>query len=338
MVNEKDEKYSGQEESEYHFADDEVSYEVEQEDIADSPSPAPKKSALPTMSRGRRMAVSVIVFLGLVFAVYKMVMPASEQAPGETITPAPVASTPQVREAPVQTTQQMPEQPAPVQQPVQQMPQQPAQPVQQQPVQQMPQQPVQAMPQQPVQPVVQQPVQQVPQQPVQPVQQQPVQTLPPVTGQPMPTDSQTVAAQAELAQNAQQLVSQLQSDYIQRMGEFAAQNKQIEDQARELSARVGALETQINQLVTVLTQQNAAKQPAQSAPQSHQAEMKIPYSIQAIIPGRAWLRSDNGDTVTVTEGDMVPGVGRVTKIDPYNGIVEINTGSTVVSISYGNGG
>jgi hypothetical protein len=59
------------------------------------------------------------------------------------------------------------------------------------------------------------------------------------------------------------------------------------------------------------------------------------YSVQAIIPGRAWLKSDSGDTVTVAEGDMLRGYGRVTKIDPYDGIVNIDTGGKVVTLSYG---
>jgi intracellular multiplication protein IcmG len=62
---------------------------------------------------------------------------------------------------------------------------------------------------------------------------------------------------------------------------------------------------------------------------------KIAFSVQAIIPGRAWLKSDSGDTVTVAEGDMLKSYGRVTKIDPYDGIVDIDTGTKIVSLSYG---
>ena len=85
----------------------------------------------------------------------------------------------------------------------------------------------------------------------------------------------------------------------------------------------------MNQLIQTLTRQNnSGMNPPPNIPQSQAApEVKIPYSVQAIIPGRAWLRSDNGETITVAEGDMVKGVGRVTKIDPYDGIVEINTGT-----------
>ena len=65
---------------------------------------------------------------------------------------------------------------------------------------------------------------------------------------------------------------------------------------------------------------------------------RIIYSVQAIIPGRAWLKSEAGDTVTVAEGDMLKGLGRITKIDPYDGVVEIDTGNKIISLSYGTNG
>ena len=65
------------------------------------------------------------------------------------------------------------------------------------------------------------------------------------------------------------------------------------------------------------------------------AQPKIAYAVQAIIPGRAWLKSDAGDTVTVAEGDILKGFGRITKIDPYDGIVNIDTGNKVITLSYG---
>ena len=79
------------------------------------------------------------------------------------------------------------------------------------------------------------------------------------------------------------------------------------------------------------------QQAVEATPQPAAAtEPKIAYTVQAIIPGRAWLRSDAGDTVTVTEGDVIKDVGRITKIDPYDGIVQVNTGTKVVSLTYGN--
>ena len=53
------------------------------------------------------------------------------------------------------------------------------------------------------------------------------------------------------------------------------------------------------------------------------------YSIQAIIPGRAWLISNKGDTITVVEGTMIPRYGRVSIIDPQQGQITLASGKVI---------
>src|SRR3990167_11241944 len=87
MLNDRDDKYEGSEESEYHFTDEEVSYEVETE----SPKPITsesKESLLNRLTRSKRMIISLVVFLVLVFAVYKMVTPTSTTPPTDITPPA----------------------------------------------------------------------------------------------------------------------------------------------------------------------------------------------------------------------------------------------------------
>ena len=140
------------------------------------------------------------------------------------------------------------------------------------------------------------------------------------------------------------MANQLQTDYMQKLNDFVIQNKALQDQLQTLNSRVGSMETQLNQLVQALIQQGQRNQSDNTASerraaiQSHvkaEAPPRIAYNVQAIIPGRAWLKSDNGETITVAEGDSIKNVGRVTKIDPYDGVIEINTGSQVVSLTYG---
>ena len=140
-------------------------------------------------------------------------------------------------------------------------------------------------------------------------------------------------------------MSQLQTEYTQKINDYAAQNKALQDQVQALNARVAGMEMQINHLVQALTHQNQPStnlapatmpSPRQFPPVG--PEQKIAYSVQAIIPGRAWLRSESGEALTVTEGDTIKDLGRVVKIDPYDGVVEVNTGNKVVSLAYGNGG
>ena len=53
------------------------------------------------------------------------------------------------------------------------------------------------------------------------------------------------------------------------------------------------------------------------------------YYIQAVIPGRAWLVSSQGLTITVREGTSVPGYGIVKLIDPNQGRILTSSGRTI---------
>ncbi len=371
MLNNRDDKSDRQEDSEYHFSDDDASYEVEPE--SESPKPAASSSAMgnvvATLGRSKRMLISAAVFFVLVFIAYKMVVPAST-VPSTEITAAP-ATTTMAQQAPnanaptsVANTQQNPPVTtaantaavAPVTMPANQAPanagtQQaatmqpsntPAAPTMVNQSQQtaMPAEPAVGPPQQTVQPVVATGMPAVI-----PVQSPNAAYSNNVTisGATQAPSNNIEAGMANMNATSERLVNQLQAEYIQKINDYAAQNKALQDQVQQLNSRVANMETQLNQLVQALLRQNeggaAAPPPASEEAASYQSTNsgKIPYTVQAIIPGRAWLRSDNGETVTVAEGDMIKGLGRVTKIDPYDGVVQVNTGNKVISLSYGNG-
>lgn len=169
------------------------------------------------------------------------------------------------------------------------------------------------------------------------------------------TPSQTMqqaAGETTLAVENAKLSGQLQAEYAQRINEYQSQNKNLQEQVQTLNGRVASMESEMNQLIQTLTQQFQSGGTPGAAPQQQQMMQqqsaavpveqagpppRIPYNVQAIIPGRAWLRSNNGDTLTVAEGDEIKGIGRVTKIDPYDGVVEINVQGRAVTLSYGNG-
>lgn len=52
------------------------------------------------------------------------------------------------------------------------------------------------------------------------------------------------------------------------------------------------------------------------------------YTVHAIIPGRAWLKSTSGQIITVREGDKVGDYGTVAVIDAGNGLVRTSSGIT----------
>lgn len=394
-MKDRDEQHYDHEESEYHFSDDDVSYEVET-DTSKPVAPEPeKKNPMAALSQSKRMMISLVVFLGLVFVVYKMVspgttVPSTEISPVAVAqpimqeiappplphtTPTPEVSVPAQAEAtpvaipaqaaaPVQpavaapapaattttttTTVASTPAPAPVQ-PVAAAPQ--AAPA---PVPAAPLQPVaQAVPPAPAQP---QPSA-TPPAPVAPVaaaSPAPAAAAPAPTQQTMPvattvvtspavTPTNTDAAIAAMAATNEKLMNQLQAEYSQKVNDFSNQNKALQENMQALNSRVAGLESQLTQLVQTLSRQTGMGGPTtlNVVPAQQPAPIvqpKINYNVQAIIPGRAWLKSDNGETLTVAEGDSIRELGRVTKIDPYDGIVEVNTGSKTVSISYGSGG
>lgn len=383
MLNDRDdEKFEGQEESEYHFSDEDVSYEVDNEPTkpaAQTETEAEAKENIVTrLGRSKRMLISLGVFLVLVFVVYKMVTPSSNTPPtaianAPTPTPplsqnampaAPVAAPTQAQpiSPPATVTPAVPTNTIPT--PAQQAATTPTTPVVAAPTTPVtttiPATPTQVAQQAPVQSVTTPPPS-VPQTTVvvPPNQQKapvvvslpaviPVQSAVPTYNPNQPATPTVVesaanvqASSASLTAESEKLMSQLQTQYTQQFNDFSSQNKVLQDQIQALTARVSVMENQLNQLVQVLTRQHqnsSMANPAGPPAQLQASDVKVAYNVQAIIPGRAWLKSDNGETLTVAEGDMIKGVGRVTKIDPYDGLVEINTGNKAVSLSYGNGG
>lgn len=67
-------------------------------------------------------------------------------------------------------------------------------------------------------------------------------------------------------------------------------------------------------------------------PERFQQSQRVSYFVQAIIPGRAWLKDSEGRIISVTKNDMVPGFGTVVSIDPRNGFVTTSSG---VKLEYG---
>lgn len=53
------------------------------------------------------------------------------------------------------------------------------------------------------------------------------------------------------------------------------------------------------------------------------------YHVEAVVPGRAWLKDQNGTTITVGKGDQIRGYGYVTYIDSENGLVVTSSGIVV---------
>lgn len=333
-MNDRDEKYEGQEEGEYQFSDEHTAYEVDTETTKMADVAVVKESPLANLSRYKRLFIVIGVFFTLMFIIYKLL--GSGNGPGDisqqatsptsptsksqvaantvatpSSSPAVVPPTPTVASAPAPTPQVVtPAQPAVVTQP--------SAPV-----------PTMASPS------------------VEQVSTTVTQTAPSMNSPTLPGNVQYETGGKELIERIAALEQQnakmanvMQIEYAQKLADAQTQEAATQAKLKELTNKVASMETALTQIVQIL--QGSGKQVSVSSgggniPSAKSSAPKQIYSVQAIIPGRAWLKSDAGDTVTVAEGDLLRDYGRVTKIDPYDGIVSIDTGSRVISLSYGSG-
>jgi hypothetical protein len=361
MVHERDDKYEGQEDGEYHFSDDQANYEMEPDAVA-HPTEAKGAPAAAKSSGGieqyKRPLIGVVVFVVLIFLVYKITAPTPTAAPGDFVQNTGTASSAAQKNpstataakvAPAATQQGSAFQP--LSQPLG-MSSTSSHGVAQPPV--VAAVPVPAN----VQPVAAAVIEQQ-LHPEAVAEQQPAPAL--VVQQsaiynpahPSDVGNSMVAEPAEIA-NLNQRISTLtqqnakmQGDYTQKIADYEAENTALQGKLQDLNMRLASLETTLAHLGRAMQQERPTNAnnpnratsmpggtPAQVMMQSS-SEPKAAYTVQAIIPGRAWLKSEGGETVTVAEGDTLKGYGRIMKIDPYDGVVELDIGGKIVALSYG---
>lgn len=364
MVDEHEDKYESHEEGEYHFTDENMDYEESTPEAPKSAAPEQvdaKQNVKDFLSKYRRMIIGVVVFFGLIFIIYKLLSPGA-QAPAtefasanKPLANAPVPKTPKPLVPPI--SQEVSQQTA-----AQAVPAQPSLPSVEVTVPQPAQMTVQTQP--PSQQVAQQPMQQSMQQSMQtgtttqaraPASQQPMSpaqilmpqaTMASSINQPPPApESETqnkmiMERLSNLENQNEKFMNSLQTQFAQKMTDYENQNNVMQEKVHILNKRISNMEASLNKMAQLLEEQGAvAKMPVAvgvaGLPPSRAIEPRLAYTVQAIIPGRAWLKSDAGDTVTVAEGDILKDYGRIIKIDPYDGIVQIDTGTKRVSLSYG---
>ncbi len=327
MVDEKDGQYDEHEEGEYHFSDDQVNYDIEPETHAATDRPITRQrassSVLMEVIQKRKGMIAGVVFVILLGIVLKILVPSN--TPNTQITSIPAASKPAVT-AKTEAT------PAPITQPSPVAQQQPAGIVTVNATNTTPQnlQPV-ATPTMPIMPTTQ-PMAVNNISPPQAVVQ---------TATPSPDNKNMQERLSALEQQNAAIMNLLQTEYAQKIADYETQQTAARGKMEELTKRLNRIEDSLNQMTKLL--QSSAKnnsgvteaQVVAAQPMVHPEVPQNTYTVQAIIPGRAWLKSDSGETVTVAEGDLLRDYGRITKIDPYDGIVNIDNGSKIITLSYG---
>ncbi|MDF1678747.1 MAG: type IVB secretion system protein IcmG/DotF [Legionellaceae bacterium] len=118
------------------------------------------------------------------------------------------------------------------------------------------------------------------------------------------------------------------STIAQNMSDMSAKMADVKQTMLVLSERLEQQSQQMGRLQTM----SRAKRVASSRPSSTAKKYVAPkptYSIQAIIPGRAWLMSSQGKTLTVSRGSVVPGYGVVRLINAKVGRVFTSSGRVI---------
>ena len=149
---------------------------------------------------------------------------------------------------------------------------------------------------------------------------------------------------------AQQLQS-FSADYNARLDGLQEENATLNKKLDDMNHHLAVLSTQLTTLQTQnsILRSNQARMAsdegyhfnasgaittaAVSSTQaaSATANTKPIYTVQAVIPGRAWLSTNDGSTLTVAVGDVVPGFGEVVSIDSMKGLVVTRSGQVISS-------
>lgn len=177
-----------------------------------------------------------------------------------------------------------------------------------------------------VTPPIQQPKPIVVQQPVT----QPTPVVPVETVKPSVTEQELAQRVSALELGQQSLRSDLNSASEQLSGlntnitELSDKINHLADAMTALTQRVEEQSTQIELLTERTKPQKVVVRtsPVKRAPLPQ-------YFIQAVIPGRAWLISTNGSTLTVREGTLIAGYGVVRLIDAHQGRVLTSSGRVI---------
>lgn len=155
---------------------------------------------------------------------------------------------------------------------------------------------------------------------------------------PPPADAST-AGSAVLKTGLSTITSN-ETKLTEALTSIQQQNQLLTQKLSELSSRVVGLEA-------VLSESNQAVPAASSAPMATPKTMEMPassplsqqtqpampevpqYTVEAVVPQRAWIQKGDGSTMTVTIGEALPGLGAVVAIDPYSGNVTTASGTVI---------
>ncbi|HEV2613412.1 MAG TPA: hypothetical protein VGV92_01755 [Gammaproteobacteria bacterium] len=169
----------------------------------------------------------------------------------------------------------------------------------------------------------------------------------PVVTVPQPVKAPVVVAPQELSTNQEFSVLQDKVGTLQKVvSQVSQSNANLQDQMAGVSTSIADIQNSISSLsqqVTALVKPKPveevkkpvekkvvhAKSKRKEAVKSASVVKRADYYVKAMIQGRAWLMTPEGATLTIAEGDTLPGYGQIGRIDPARGEVTTSSGTII---------
>jgi intracellular multiplication protein IcmG len=148
---------------------------------------------------------------------------------------------------------------------------------------------------------------------------------------PTKVDQEVSEQMFQLQERSQQLMQELKTQHNATRDRFVSLEEKIEgldSNMNDLRDAMRSLSSQIEKL-EVAERIRAKRQVQEQQVREQKIRAEQQYFVEAVIPGRAWLRAYDGSALTVTVGEIVPGYGKVTSINSYSGVVSTSSGNEI---------
>lgn len=127
-----------------------------------------------------------------------------------------------------------------------------------------------------------------------------------------------------LQEQTQDSINSLEKQQFQTQAGVMAMQQSIDQMTQQMQSVTQSLQVLNDDYQARLTKERqaiVAKQQAQALLRKTKQ-----YFVNAVIPGRAWLKGADGTILTVVVGDNIPGYGKVLSINSYSGQVVTEKG------------
>jgi len=150
---------------------------------------------------------------------------------------------------------------------------------------------------------------------------------------PAVTDTGTGEALSRLRQQLRSIESEEQ-DFKTQVQSLDASVSTVKEAVVDINSKLADINYTIQNLSHTIQEQQKAIEELRKARKRVRRRRITPravtkYRIEAMIPGRAWLKSAKGVTMTVGTGSRIPGYGTVRSIDVMEGVVRMSSGRTI---------